>query len=320
MVPLFRVMSGTIRFLGSDGQTGNFAYLLASNDGLHRASTCRGWVLSSPHGLSGMKPQSGFLKFIIRFGFLAKGAVYLAVGLLALQVAVGFGGETGDTKGALEEIGRRPFGGTLLVILAVGLLQYSAWKFVEAFKDPENVGKGVRVLYGASGFLHIYLAYMAARIVLSGLGVMGGGESGDQSAQSGTSWLMSQWFGRWLVGAVGVVAFGISISQLLVAYRAKFREKLALRDMHAWEKIAMITLGRMGFCARAVLIALVGLFLVQAAVSSDPENAGGVAKALATLMEQPFGPWLLGATAAGLIAHGLFTWAMMRYRDLGGDG
>jgi hypothetical protein len=267
-----------------------------------------------------MKAQSGFLKFIIRFGFLAKGAVYLAVGLLALQVAVGSGGETGDTKGALEEIGRRPFGGTLLVILTVGLLHYSAWKFVEAFKDPENVGKGRRVSYGASGFLHIYLAYMAAGTVLSGLGVMGGGKSGDQSAQSGTSLLMSQGYGRWLVGAVGVVAFGISISQLLVAYRAKFREKLALRDMHAWEKIAMITLGRMGFCARAVLIALVGLFLVQAAVNSNSDNAGGMAKALATLMEQPFGRWLLGATAAGLIAHGLFTWAMMRYRDLGGDG
>ena len=267
-----------------------------------------------------MKSQSGFLKFIIRSGFLAEGAVYVAVGLLALQVAVGFGGETGDTKGALEEIGRRPFGGMLLVILAVGLLQYSAWKFVEAFKDPEDVGKGLRVLYGASGFLHIYLAYMAARTVLSGLGVMGGGQSGDQSAQSGTSWLMSQWFGRWLVGAVGVVAFGISISQLVVGYRAKFREKLARRDMRAWETTVMIALGRMGFCARAVLIALVGLFLVQAAVSSDPENAGGVAKALATLMEQPFGPWLLGATATGLIAHGLFTWAMIRYRDLGGAG
>jgi hypothetical protein len=33
-----------------------------------------------------MKSQSGFLKFIIRYGFLAQGAVYLAVGLLALQV------------------------------------------------------------------------------------------------------------------------------------------------------------------------------------------------------------------------------------------
>ena len=84
MVPLFRVASRTNRFLGSDGQTGNFACL---HDVRHRASTCRGWVLFSPHGLFGMKSQSGFLKFIIRFGYLAEGAVYLAVGLLALQVA-----------------------------------------------------------------------------------------------------------------------------------------------------------------------------------------------------------------------------------------
>ena len=117
---------------------------------------------------------------------------------------------------------------------------------------------------------------------------------------------------------MGVAALGISISQLVVAYCATFREKLALREMHAWEKIAVITLGRMGFCARAALIALVGLFLVQAAVHAEPDNAGGMAKALATLVEQPFGPGLLGATAAGLIAHGLFTWALMRYRDLGG--
>ena len=76
----------------------------------------------------------------------------------------------------------------------------------------------------------------------------------------------------------------------------------------------------MGFCARALVIALVGVFLVQAAVNFDPDNAGGMAKAFATLMEQPFGRWLLGATASGLIAHGLFIWAMIRYRDLGGNG
>src|SRR4030095_7611631 len=103
------------------------------------------------------------------------------------------------------------------------LLHYSAWKFVEAFKDPENVGKGLRVLYGASGFLHIYLAYMAAGAVLSGLGVMGGGKSGDQAAQSGTSWLMSQGFGRWLVGAVGGLGFGVRCSRLVVAHPAQVR-------------------------------------------------------------------------------------------------
>ena len=139
MGPLFGVASWTNRFLSCDGQTGHVAHTLAYNDGRHRVSTYGGWVLS--HGLSGMKFQSGFLKFIIRFGYLAKGAVYLAVGMLALEVAVGFRGQTGDTKGALEEIWRRPFGGTLLVILAVGLLHYSAWKFVEHSRTPKTSAK-----------------------------------------------------------------------------------------------------------------------------------------------------------------------------------
>ena len=61
---------------------------------------------------------------------------------------------------------------------------------------------------------------------------------------------MSQGFGRWLgLEIAGVAVFGISISQLpwLPPYRAKFREKLALRDMHTWEKIAVITLAGWAF-------------------------------------------------------------------------
>ena len=263
-----------------------------------------------------MKFPSGLIKFITRFGYFAKGAVYIAVGVLALEVAIGLDGQTGDTKGALEEIGRRPFGSTLLVIIAVGLLHYSAWKFVEAFKNPEKVGEDRRMLDGASGILHIYLAQTAMRIFLSEFGVVGREKSGDQSARSLTSWLLSQPFGRWLVGAAGVMAFGIGISQLVVAYRATFGEKLALGEMRTWQKIIVITLGRVGFCTRALLIALVGLFFVRAAANVDPNNVGGMAKAFTTLLEQPFGPWLLGATAAGLISHGLFMWAMMRYREV----
>lgn len=263
-----------------------------------------------------MKIPSGLITFITRFGYFAKGAVYIAVGVLALEVAIGFRSQMGDTRGALEEIGRRPFGSTLLVIIAVGLLHYSAWKFVEAFKNPENLGKGRRMLDGASGVLHIYLALTAMRIFLSEFGVVGREKSGDQSARSLTSWLLAQPFGRELVGAAGLIAFGISINQVVVAYRATFREKLALGEMRTWQKIIVITLGRVGFCTRALLFALVGLFLVRAAANINPNNVGGMAKAFTTLLEQPSGPWLLGATAVGLISHGLFMWALIRYREV----
>ena len=96
MVPLFRVASGpTVFSAPMDKRKLRLHFSRPTMAGIEHRHAAVGFFA---HGLSGMKSQSGFLKFIIRFGYLAKGAVYLAVGLLALQVAVGFGGETGDTK------------------------------------------------------------------------------------------------------------------------------------------------------------------------------------------------------------------------------
>lgn len=57
-----------------------------------------------------MKSKSGLLQFLIRYGLLAGGGVYFAVGLLAMQVAFGSGGEADDTKGEFQEIGLRSRG------------------------------------------------------------------------------------------------------------------------------------------------------------------------------------------------------------------
>jgi hypothetical protein len=37
---------------------------------------------------------------------------------------------------------------------------------------------------------------------------------------------------------------------------------------------------------------------------------------LRTLQHQPYGPWLLGAVAAGLIAYGGYLFAEARYRHI----
>ena len=55
---------------------------------------------------------------------------------------------------------------------------------------------------------------------------------------------------------------------------------------------------------------------ILAAVQAEPDTARGLGGALATLAEQPAGPWLLGLVAAGLIAYGLFMLVQARYRDV----
>ena len=62
------------------------------------------------------------------------------------------------------------------------------------------------------------------------------------------------------------------------------------------------------------MFGIVGLFLVLAALQFEPSEAGGLGNALQTLLQQPFGPWILGVVAFGLVSYGLFMLAVARYR------
>jgi hypothetical protein len=71
--------------------------------------------------------------------------------------------------------------------------------------------------------------------------------------------------------------------------------------------------GRFGLAARGLVFMLAGGFVVVAALRFDPSEAAGLCGALQTLLRQPFGSWLLGVTALGLVAYGLLMLAVTRY-------
>lgn len=93
---------------------------------------------------------------IARAGFVARGMVYVTVGVLAAEAAAGRGGGTTNTRGAMRAIGRLDATGVLLLALAAGLVAYAAWRFAQAYLDLDRKGGGakglaVRAGYAASG-------------------------------------------------------------------------------------------------------------------------------------------------------------------------
>lgn len=257
------------------------------------------------------------LQYILSVGMLAKGAIYVAVGAIALRVAAGFGGEAESTDGALDAIGRQPFGNVALALLFLGLLHFAAWKLAQAILDPEELGEKryggwLRAWFGVVGLAHLYFAYATIRRVLSGWGL--GQESSDEQVESWTSVVLGWPGGPLLVGAAGLAAFCVCAGQIVFAYRAKFADSFCEEDTGARARHIMIWLGRAGMGARAIVSAIIGVFFLQAMRTEDPSDAGGVSDALQSLLKQPFGPWLLGAAALGLLAFGFFFWGLSRYQ------
>ncbi len=255
---------------------------------------------------------------LARLGYAAKGLVYFIVGLLAAQAAFGSGGKTTDSNGALETILTQPFGKFLLGIVTLGLIGYAIWRLVETILDPEHSGQEInakriatRLGYAFSAIAYFSLAFTAVKLI------MGSSSGNSDSVEDWTIYFLNQPFGRWLVILGGLTAIGIGVSYLYEAYKGKFRRYFKLYQMTQTEQIWAVRLGRFGIAARGIVFIIIGIFIVLAAIRLDGTQARGLGGALATLEQQPFGPWILGIVALGLIAYGIYSLIEARYRRIG---
>ena len=256
------------------------------------------------------QPDRSKLQPLARAGFLAKGIVYIVIGWLAIQIVVGSGGQTTGTQGALQVIRDAPAGEFLLVLVGIGLIAYALWRLAQAIFDPEGEsaregakGAAKRVGYAVSGLVY---GALGSSVLLSFVG--GGGSGGGSSTQGMVATLLQSTAGRWLVGIIGVIVIGVGLFQLKRAAEASFMRKLSTNA--TWIRRA----GQIGFAARGVVYGILGALTILAAVQLDPSETGGIDQALTTLAAQPYGPWLLGAVAVGLLLYGIYATTLVRYR------
>jgi hypothetical protein len=252
-----------------------------------------------------------------RLGFASYGTVYVLVGVLAAMAALGRGGDTTDTHGALNWIVEAPYGRLLLAAITVGLLGYALWRLIQASLDTEGQGaeaKGMlaRAGYVISGAVYAGLALSAARLAVGG----GTTSTSDEHMHDWSARLLAQPWGAALIGLGGLGLIGYGLYQLYRAARPNFRKQLRLDEMSPDQQRWVERLVRLGCGARGIVFGIIGGFLLVTARSTQPDEARGLGGALATLAEQPHGPWLLGIVAVGLIAYGIFNLAQARYRRM----
>jgi hypothetical protein len=253
---------------------------------------------------------------LARVGYLARGVVYILVGLLALMVALGLRGATEGKTGALATIAGSEAGRYLLVALALGLAGYSLWGFVRAIFDPMRKGKSPKGLAERAGFIVSAVSYGALILPAMRLAMGDGtGASDNQSAEQGTAWLLAQPLGEWLVIVAGVIGMIGGAGQLWAGVTARFAKDFRPgmdKHEHDWA----VRFGRFGYIARGVVFAMAGFFLVRAALTFNPTEAQGLDENLATLARQPYGTVLLGLVALGLVSFGIYSILCMRWIEV----
>jgi uncharacterized protein DUF1206 len=264
---------------------------------------------------------SPLIENLTRLGYIVRGLIYAVIGILAFQAAMTRGGAITDPQGAIATLGRTPFGAVLLYAVFIGLIGYALWGLIRAIFDPLLKGETLKGIAQRISFLISGVSYGLLALATWGLinGATNAARSGGQVAQGRqiAATILAQPWGPAAVILIGLIVVGNGIYQFSQGLRANFEQQFQPYVLSTTDRTLFVRLGRFGTAARGVVFVLIGIFLVLAAVTHNPSQVQGFDGVLLALLRQPYGPWMLGVVALGLIAFGIYSamtgfWLRMR--------
>jgi len=256
------------------------------------------------------------MEWAARAGFVARGAIYLLIGLIAVQIAVGRGGQA-DRGGALAQIASKSYGTVVLWLLVIGFAGLALWRLSEAVFGANGPGgheTGERLKSLARAVMYGFFFISTLRLVTGASS--SATANGNSQSQSLTARVMTHTGGRLLIGAIGVGIVVVGVMLAKEGWTKEFLKVMNLAGAPSGTRSMVEKLGMGGGIARGAVIALAGVFLLLAAVRFTPSKAEGIDGTLRAFAHTPLGPALLILVALGLIAFGLFSWCEARWRQV----
>lgn len=245
------------------------------------------------------------LETFARAGWFARGVVYCLLAFFALN---GAGGSQASPQGVFLAVRDAQGGTVLLILLALGLALYGAYRLYGAALDTEGKGddaKGiaVRIGYAASGIAHFLMAFAALRLATGRSGQGGGDEE-----QAAGSMLLEMPLGDTVLGGVGLCFLAAAAHQAIKAWKVDF-----MKDRAAGAPQWVVPVGRAGLLARAVVFAVIGLSLLRAGWFGSAQEVKGLGDALSSLNDYPE---LYLLVSAGLFLFGVHSFVDARWRRI----
>src|SRR3954454_743734 len=258
-------------------------------------------------GAAGRAGDSDGLENLARVGLIAYGVLHVVIAWLAIQLAWFGGGQSADQSGAMGTLVRQPFGKPLLWIIALGLIFLAVWQAAEVLRwrsgwsaSGDQRKKAIMKTVKSIAKAGVYLALAITAIKFA----LGGAQSSSQQQQQRTAGVFSWPGGRFLVGIVALVIIGVGAQQIYKGVSKKFLKQIDLADAPPSTTTLITRLGQIGFPAKGVALILVGCLLGYAAITFDPSKARGLDGAMRTILDAPFGAFLLTVVALGVAAFG----------------
>jgi putative copper export protein len=249
-----------------------------------------------------------------RAGMVCYGLVHVLLAALTAQVVLGDTGERTDQKGAIATLAQTSMGPVLLWVLALGLFAFAVWQLAMAVSGYGWVPKKRKRLYRRCGSVGRAVTGVVIGIAAIGYAT-GSSQSGStqssstEQSQTWTARVLALPFGQVLVGAVALFVLGLGVMVARKGVKKSFEDDLNMSELPPATRLWVERLGRIGWIGKGAAYFLIGVLVAFAAINADPEESGGMDKALHTLAAQPYGLIALAVIAVGFLGFGAYCFA-----------
>ncbi len=259
---------------------------------------------------------SGIVEGLARAGYVARGFIYISMGFIGLRAAAGLRRSATDGLNAILTLAEWPLGFIWLAAIGAALVGFAIWRAAQVVLDIDRQGSRPRAIASRLGQAISGLVYGGLALSVFDLldTVIDRGDAHEvHEARERAAVILSWPGGTVVLVGVGLFVLGCGVGNIVQSVLTDFGKRLdcgpTRRSWASW-------CGKIGYAARGFAFLPLGAFMLEAGFDLDPGQARDFGEALQSLESQPFGSLVLGVTAAGLVAFGLFALVEARYRRI----
>ncbi|MGH3498467.1 MAG: DUF1206 domain-containing protein [Nocardioidaceae bacterium] len=244
----------------------------------------------------------------VRVGLVAYGLVHLVIAWIALQLSWTHQQHSASASGAVHDLAGGTLGTALLWVAGVGLVALAGWQVFEAGWGHVHLDGAKRVFQRVKsvGRAVVYLV-----LAVTFFKALAGSSGSSSNKRQMTARLLHMSGGQVVVAVIGAAVVAVGLFQIVKGATRRFTKDLGPAASTGVLGAAARRLGRVGYIAKGISLAVVGGLFIWAAASYNPKKAGGLDVALKTVLDQAYGPWLLSLVALGIACFGVYclVWA-----------
>jgi hypothetical protein len=261
-------------------------------------------------------PWGAAAEMAARLGYMARGAVYLSMGLIALLAVARLAPRTSGALGALEAWAHWRLGVALLWFTGTGLWGFAGWRALQSLFDADGQGRsiqsiGSRIGQALSGLIYGAMAVSIFDLIETLHDIR---HRGEQARTRETVAAVLAWpLGSTLIMALGGFIVACGIGNAIRAFVDNFGSTLRCDPKVArWA----CRLARVGYFGRGAAMLPVGCFMIAAGWNARASEARDLGGALWSLHAHILGDQMLVLVALGMMAFGAFGFVEAWHRPI----